>query len=95
LDISESEVLKIARLARLRLEPKEVGVYQAQLIKILDSMAELAKLDTSSVPPTTSVLGLVNVAREDVPDPFPDAEKLLANAPDREGPYFKVKKVIE
>lgn len=95
MSISEEDVKKIAKLARLRLEPEEVGLYRGQLLKILDSMAELSKLETSQVPPTTSVLGLSNVMREDEPRPFGDPEKLLANAPEREGPYFKVRKVIE
>ena len=93
--IDENDVRKIAKLARLRLSADEVRLYQGQLLKILDSMAELSKLDTSKVAPTTSVLGLSNVLREDEPAPFADAEKLLANAPEREGPYFKVRKVIE
>ena len=93
--ISESDVRKIAKLARLKLTDAEVKLYQGQLLKILDSMAELSKLDTSQVPPTTSVLGATNVMRDDQPAPFADVEALLANAPDREGPYYKVRKVIE
>ncbi|MBI3553807.1 MAG: Asp-tRNA(Asn)/Glu-tRNA(Gln) amidotransferase subunit GatC [Elusimicrobia bacterium] len=93
--IQKHDVEKIAKLARLELSPDEVELYQGQLVKILDSMAELCKLDTASVPPTTSVLGASNVFREDEPRPFPEPEKLLANAPEREGPYFKVRKVIE
>lgn len=93
--ISEEDVRKIAKLARLRLTEPEVELYRGQLIKILDSMDELSKLDTSRVPPTTSVLGVTNVLREDEPQPFPDAEKLLSNAPAREGNFYKVRKVIE
>lgn len=93
--ISEEDVRKIARLARLRLTDEEIRRYQGQLVKILDSMAELSALDTKTVPPTTSVLGLSNVTREDVPVPFAATEKLLANAPEREGGFFKVRKVIE
>lgn len=93
--ITKEEVLKIAKLARLRLTPEEVALYQAQIGNILEYMEELGKLDTSRVPPTTSVLGLSNVMREDKPEPFADPEKLLVNAPRREGPYFKVPKVIE
>jgi aspartyl-tRNA(Asn)/glutamyl-tRNA(Gln) amidotransferase subunit C len=93
--IGEEDVRKIAKLARLRLSQDEIELYQGQLIKILDSMAELSKLDPKDVPPTTSVLGLSNVMREDEPRPFEDPEKLLANAPEREGHYFKVRKVIE
>ncbi len=95
MSISEDDVKKIAKLARLRLTEDEVVLYGGQLTKILDSMAELAKADTSGVTPTTSVLGAVNVMRDDDPQPCADTEALLANAPERDGPYFKVKKVIE
>ncbi len=93
--LTEEEVLKIAKLARLRLSSDEVRLYQSQLVKILDYVAELSRLDTAGVPPTASVLGLSNVMREDVPKPFEEPERLLSNAPEREGPYYKVKKVIE
>jgi len=93
--VSESDVRKIAKLARLRLSDEEVKLYGGQLAKILDAMAELGKLDTKDVPPTASVLGAVDVTRADEPRPFEGRERLLANAPDRDGPYFKVRKVIE
>lgn len=95
MSVSDADVRKIAKLARLRLSDEEIARYGGQLTKILDSMAELAALDTKDVPPTTSVLGTVNVLREDAPKPFEDREALLENAPDRDGPYFKVRKVIE
>ncbi len=95
MSVSDADVKKIARLARLRLSEAEIALYGGQLAKILDSMAELAAADTSGVAPTASVLGAVNVMRDDEPKPFEDAEALLANAPERDGPYFKVKKVLE
>lgn len=95
MSVSLDEVKKIAKLARLRLTEAEAALYGGQLTKIVDSMAELASVDTSGVSPTTSVLGAVNVMRADEPKPFADGEALLANAPERDGPYFKVKKVIE
>jgi len=95
MSVSDGDVRRIAKLARLRLSEEEVRLYGGQLTKILDAMAELNALDTSNVPPTASVLGAVNVMREDVPRTFEDREALLAGAPDREGPYFKVRKVIE
>jgi aspartyl-tRNA(Asn)/glutamyl-tRNA(Gln) amidotransferase subunit C len=95
MSVSDSDVKKIAKLARLRLTEAEAALYGSQLTKILDSMAELAKADTRGVAPTTSVLGAVNVMRDDEPRPFEDTEALLANAPERDGPYFKVKKVLE
>ena len=93
MSVSEDDVRRIAKLARLRLTDDEVRLYGGQLTKILDAMTELSALDTSSVAPMTSVLGAVNVMREDVPRPFEDREALLANAPDRDGPFFKVRKV--
>jgi len=95
MSISDADVRKIAKLARLRLGDDEVGRFGGQLTKILDAMTELAAVDTKDVPPTTSVLGVVNVMREDELRPFDGRERLLANAPDRDGPYFKVRKVIE
>ena len=95
MSVSEAEVRRIAKLARLRLTDDEVALYRGQLTKILDAMKELGELDTASVPPTASVLGATDVTRADEPRPFDGREALLAGAPDRDGPYFKVRKVIE
>ena len=95
MSVSDADVKKIAKLARLRLSAEEAALYGGQLAKILDAMTELGKLDTSAVPPTTSVLGVTDVTRPDEPRPFDGRERLLDNAPDRDGPYFKVRKVIE
>ena len=92
--ISAEEVRKIAGLARLRLSEEEVALYQRQFAAVLDLMAELSALDTSATAATTSVLTLSNVMREDSPQPFAQPERLLALAPEREGDYFKVRKVI-
>jgi aspartyl-tRNA(Asn)/glutamyl-tRNA(Gln) amidotransferase subunit C len=94
MSVSDADVKKIAKLARLRLTDEEVKKYGDQLTKILDAMTELGKLDTKDVPPTTSVLGVTDVMREDEPRPFEGRERLIENAPDHDGPYFKVRKVI-
>ncbi len=95
MDIDEAQVKKIAGLARLSLTRDELGLYQGQLVKILHSMEELSRLDTTDVPPTSSVSGVENVMREDEVEAFPDAESILDGAPEREGSYYKVRKVIE
>lgn len=95
MSVTDGDVRRIAKLARLRLTDEEVGLYRGQLSKILDAMTELSRLDTSAVEPTSSVLGASDVVRPDEPRPFEGRERLLANAPDRDGPYFKVRKVIE
>ncbi len=94
MSISDDEVRKIAKLARLRLSDDEVARYGGQLTKILDAMTELGALDTKDVAPTTSVLGVSDVTRPDEARTFEGRERLMDNAPDRDGPYFKVRKVI-
>lgn len=93
--ISDKDVRHIARLARLKISDEEAQLYQEQLGKILESMAELKAVETADVPPTSSVLGVTNVMREDAAKPFADRQLLLENAPEREGLFIKVRKVIE
>ncbi|MBI4052153.1 MAG: Asp-tRNA(Asn)/Glu-tRNA(Gln) amidotransferase subunit GatC [Elusimicrobia bacterium] len=95
MEITIKEVEHVARLARLALETGEKEKLAQQLKVILSSMEELKKLDTSKVPPTSHVLGLKSVLREDVVVPFEGREAILKNAPARELDLFKVKKVIE
>lgn len=95
MDIDEAQVKKIAGLARLSLTRDELSLYQGQLVKILHSMEELSRVDTTDVPPTSSVSGVENVMREDEVEAFPDTESILDGAPEREGSYYKVRKVIE
>ena len=93
--LSDQDVAHIARLARLALSDEEKKRFREQLGNILDHVSELKSLDTKGVPPTSHVLPLKNVWREDQVVTPENLEALLSNAPDREGPYFKVKKVIE
>ena len=93
--VTEDDVKKIAKLARLRLSPEEVSLYRGQFSRILDSMAELSQLNTEGVPETAAAPGLSNALREDLPASFAAVEKLLANAPRRQGDFYKAPKVIE
>lgn len=93
--LNDKDVLHVARLARLALTPEEKEKYRAQLERILEYVRALEKYDTQGVPPTSHVAALANVWREDEPRPWTDAESILANAPEREDVYFKVRKVIE
>ena len=93
------DVKYVAKLARLELTPEEEDKFARQLSGILEYMEKLDSADTSGVEPLSHVLGLKNALREDKPDPeIPDSgpgKEILENAPDSEGRYFKVKKVIE
>lgn len=90
----------MARLARLALTEEEKDRYTTQLGQILGYVEKLSQLNTENIPPTSHVLPLSNVWREDKLEPstsesLGSPEDILSNAPDREGPLFKVKKVIE
>ncbi len=93
--IDREQVLHIARLARVGLSNAEVARFQEQLSQILDYFQVLQELDTSEVPPTFHLLPLQNVTREDEPGTPLPASEVLANAPQREGDFFKVRAVFE
>ncbi len=93
--ITRAEVEQVARLARLELGEDEKDQMTAQLDAILGYMETLNVLDTSSVEPTTTVIPMVSVMRDDVARPSLDREDALANAPDREGAFFRVPRIIE
>jgi aspartyl-tRNA(Asn)/glutamyl-tRNA(Gln) amidotransferase subunit C len=88
--ISKDEVLHVARLARLALTDEEVARFQEQLSAILEAVGKVSELDLANVEPTAHPLDLVNVFDEDEPRPSLAVEEVLANAPDREGNFFRV-----
>jgi aspartyl-tRNA(Asn)/glutamyl-tRNA(Gln) amidotransferase subunit C len=88
--ISREEVLHVARLARLELTEEEVERLGAQLSAILEAVGKVAELDLTAVEPTAHPLDLVNVWAEDEPRPSLPLEDALANAPEREGSFFRV-----
>ncbi len=93
--LSTDEVRYVAELARLELTPAEIEAFAAQLSAVLEYAAALQHVDTEHVPPTTSVLPLYNVMRADEPEPGLSVEEALANAPDRQDGYFRVRAVLE
>ena len=92
--ITAEEVRRIAKLARLRLTDEEAALYQGQFVRILELMAELSELDSSAAAASPAASGSANVMREDRPRPFPETDRLLGLAPEREDGYYKVKKVL-
>lgn len=93
--ITKKEVEYVARLARLALDEKEKEKMTAQIDAILQYVETLNKLDTKNIEPTSHVLPLNNVWREDVTRPSTPQEEILANAPDQAEGFYKVKKIIE
>lgn len=92
--LSKDQVLKIADLARLELSEAEVEKYGSQLSAILDYVETLNKLNVEGIEPTAHAVMVPTPFRADEPHPDHTIEKSLANAPDREGTFFKVPKVI-
>jgi aspartyl-tRNA(Asn)/glutamyl-tRNA(Gln) amidotransferase subunit C len=93
--LSKEEIEHIAILARLSLTEEEKELFGAQLSSILDYMEKLNELDTEHIEPTSHVLSISNVMREDVPrDSIPRADA-LSNAPDRTDKFYRVPKIIE
>lgn len=88
-------VRHVAELARLALSEEEVQRYTEQLSAILDYAERIQAVDTSQVPPTPYVAPLVNVLREDEPASSLPVEEALANAPDREDGFFRVRAIFE
>jgi aspartyl-tRNA(Asn)/glutamyl-tRNA(Gln) amidotransferase subunit C len=93
--ITIKDVEHVARLARLELNEAEKERMRAQLDSILSYIDKLNELDTSAVEPTSHVLPMVNVFREDEVRPSLSQEEALANAPDRRDLFFRVPKILE
>jgi aspartyl-tRNA(Asn)/glutamyl-tRNA(Gln) amidotransferase subunit C len=88
--IDREQLLHVARLARLEIHDEELERLGAQLNDILEAVSKVAELDLSDVPPTSHPLDVVNVWGADEPRPSLPVDEALANAPERDGTYFKV-----
>jgi aspartyl-tRNA(Asn)/glutamyl-tRNA(Gln) amidotransferase subunit C len=93
--LTSEEVLHIAHLARIALSEADVQRFTAQLSGILDHFAALAAVDTEGLEPTAHPLPLSNVMRADTVAPSLSQADALANAPEREDGFFRVRAVLE
>ncbi len=93
--ISKEDVEHVAKLARLRLTEEEKGKFGKQLNQILEYVEKLNELNIDGVEPTSHVVPLKNVLREDEVKPSLSEEDALSNAPDKKGNFFKVPRIIE
>lgn len=89
------DIERVARLARIRLDDQELERYRSQLGVILEHAARVQALPTEGVDPTSHALPLTNAFRTDEVRPSLDRDEVLAAAPDREGPYFSVPRILE
>jgi aspartyl-tRNA(Asn)/glutamyl-tRNA(Gln) amidotransferase subunit C len=95
MSVSPDEVRHIARLARLSFDEDEERKLADEMNKILSYMETLNELDTDAIPPMSHVLDASNVYRADEAQERITHDQALSNAPDHDGDFFRVPKVIE
>jgi aspartyl-tRNA(Asn)/glutamyl-tRNA(Gln) amidotransferase subunit C len=93
--ISHDVIRQVALLARLRLEGRALEALAAQLDEILAYVRQLQAVNTDGVEPTSHVLPLANVLRDDEPTPCLGQDAVVTLAPAAQKPFVKVPKVIE
>ena len=94
-NLTRTDVLKLARLARLKLSDDEITEYQAELGEILQYVEQLQSVDVAGLMPTRQVTGLKNVTREDTEIDYGyKPADLLKNVPRVEDNQLKVKRMI-
>ena len=92
--ISSSDVRKVAQLARLELPEDQIQTYTSQIEEILSYVDQLQEIDTKDVSPTTRAVEVVNSMREDLVEVKCSREDILNQAPNREGDFFRVPKIL-
>ena len=93
--ISKEEVKHVANLARLAISEEETEKLQKQLDSIITFAEQLNELDTENIEPTTHVLHMKNVLREDKASPGLPREEVLKNAPDHQDGQIRVPGIME
>ena len=93
--ITMDEVKYVANLARLAITEEEAEKFTNQLDAIISFAEQLNELDTDHVEPTSHVLDIKNVMREDIAKPGLPVEEVLKNAPDHENGQIRVPTIIE
>lgn len=93
--IDKDTVRHVAHLSRLALDDRELEIYSTQLASIISYISKLKQINTEGVPPTSHPLStLKNVFRKDILKKSLETDDALKNAPAKEGPFFKVPRVI-
>lgn len=94
-ELTKEEVKHVAHLARLAITEEEAEKFALQLGAITEFAEQLKELDTTNVEPTTHVLPLVNVLREDVATKGLDREKMMLNVKEQEAGQVKVPSIMD
>lgn len=92
--ITPEDVRHVAKLARLHLDDAEIQKFTRQLGTILHYVNKIGQLDVSDVAPMAHALPIHNVLRDDVVEPPMPLAGVLQNAPEKDGDFFSVPKII-
>lgn len=92
--ITIKDVEYVAGLAKLELSEAEKRKFAKELDNIIKYIEQLKEVDTLNIPPTSHIIPMENVLREDKVEPSLSQDEALANDPDKKDEYFKVPKVI-
>lgn len=95
MSLDRAAVAKIAKLARLKMEPERLEAMTSELNQILSFVEELQAVNTDNVTPMTSVTPMKLRQREDAVTDGGNPEAVLKNAPQRQGDFYTVPKVVE
>ena len=95
MSVDAATVKRVARLARIAVSDAEAEALRGELNTILGFVEQLAEVDVAGVEPMTSVVDMRMKQRADALTEGGDADRILANAPAREGNFFVVPKVVE
>ena len=93
--ITSDEIRHLALLCRIAMTDEDVDMMRDQMSNILNNIDVLNRVDTDGVEPTGHSVDLVSVMREDEVTPASPIEETLANAPEREGDFIRVRAVLE
>jgi aspartyl-tRNA(Asn)/glutamyl-tRNA(Gln) amidotransferase subunit C len=93
--INVEQAEQVAKLARLNLSEAEIAQFSTQMSDILQYVEKLNRLDTANIEPLAHCLPVSNCLREDIITPSLGTEKTLANAPDSDGQFFIVPKILD
>lgn len=95
MSITRDEVAHVARLARLELTDEELDLFRGQLAAVLERATRIQSLDLDDLPPTAHPVELRNVWREDAAVSHEEPEAMRTNAPQPEGEFFRVPRILE
>ncbi|GIW75497.1 MAG: aspartyl/glutamyl-tRNA(Asn/Gln) amidotransferase subunit C [Phycisphaerae bacterium] len=88
------QVRHVAKLSRLAIPDDQLPRFTQQLESILEYVEQIKQADVQGVEPMAHAVRLTNVFRDDTPQPALSTQEVLSNAPETDGPFFKVPKVI-